>query len=156
MRYKAYLNHDMPSNHDMSYREYHFNKVKERESRIITLSNGKKVANFSSPHPFTFEDGTILPPVSNDEAERLKIDFIENVDDDGDVSLTFELGSDVIQDMGFWEELHQSGVVDIVFCPLPMITAMHVQGIDVKVSPFRAVRIQDRIKKLVSINKQCL
>ena len=44
---------------------------------IITLSNGKKVANFSSPHPFTFTDGSVIPAVSNEESERLKVTFIE-------------------------------------------------------------------------------
>jgi len=27
---------------------------------VVTLSNGLRVANFSSPHPFNFEDGSVL------------------------------------------------------------------------------------------------
>ena len=66
---------------------------------ITTLTNGKKVANFSSPHEFKFTDGSILPAVSDELAETYY---------------------------------------------------------DLKNSPFRSVRIEDRIKKLVSIHKQCV
>ena len=54
---------------------------------IITLSNGKKVANFSSPHPFTFTDGSVIPAVSKEESERLKVNFIEteHPDKSGDI-----------------------------------------------------------------------
>ena len=43
----------------------------------ITLSNGLTIANFSSPHPFTFEDGTVLPSVSDYDSMRLKVTFTE-------------------------------------------------------------------------------
>lgn len=167
---------------------------------IITLSNGKKVANFSSPHPFTFTDGSVIPAVSKEESERLKVTFIENEDQDesGDISLQFELSTDVMFEMRYWVAMYNVGYVDVVFCPLPMISAIkevedcvrrdyddwhnydqyspshdeqepiipELLGIlvsqrdecggSVKTSPFRAVRMEDRIKKLVSIDKQCI
>jgi hypothetical protein len=166
---------------------------------IITLSNGKKVANFSSPHPFTFTDGSVIPAVSKEESERLKVTFIENdhQDESGDISLRFELSKDVIFEMRYWVAMYNVGYVDVVFCPLPMITAIKAeehehddelreyhnhydhQAYDeprpwtpevlsilvsqrdeyehrIKTSPFRAIRMEDRIKKLVSIDKQCI
>ena len=168
---------------------------------IITLSNGKKVANFSSPHPFTFTDGSVIPAVSDEESERLKVTFIEDEhqDESGDISLRFELSTDVMFEMRYWVAMYNVGYVDVVFCPLPMITAIkEVQdwasrnydewhnydhhspsltqeqepllpellgilvsqrdqcGGSVKTSPFRAIRMEDRIKKLVSIDKQCI
>lgn len=168
---------------------------------IITLSNGKKVANFSSPHPFTFTDGSVIPAVSKEESERLKVTFIEteHPDESGDISLRFELSKDVRFEMRYWVAMYNVGYVDVVFCPLPMITAIkdeerehddqlteyhnhydHHQVYDdqqrpllpellgilvsqrdeytgcVRSSPFRAVRMEDRIKKLVSIDKQCI
>ncbi len=167
---------------------------------IITLSNGKKVANFSSPHPFTFTDGSVIPAVSKEESERLKVNFIEteHPDESGDISLRFELSKDVMFEMRYWVAMYNVGYVDVVFCPLPMITAIkevqddHSQDYDdwynydqhspsheeqrplvpellgilvsqrdeyegcVRSSPFRAVRMEDRIKKLVSIDKQCI
>lgn len=127
---------------------------------IITLSNGKKVGNFSSPHPFTFEDGSVLPAVSEEKAKRLEINFIETVVDrlNGDVSLTFELSADVLAEMEKWQKIYSIEEVDVVFCPLPMITALRKSTSisTVRLTPFRAIRIEDRIKKLVSIHKQCI
>lgn len=128
--------------------------------KIITLSNGKRVANFSSPHPFIFEDGSVLPAVSNEEAERLKVTFreISYGITPGDIGLEFELNGPVMQEMVKWQELHVTGKVDVVFCPLPMMTALHEQfGRHYVIgTPFRAIRMEDRIKKLVSIHKQCI
>ena len=164
---------------------------------IITLSNGKRVANFSSPHSFTFTDGSEIPAVDAEESVRLKVTFNEDVDEDGDVKLHFTLSDAVLGEMKYWMKLWINKEVDVVFCCLPMITAikqeilefdkeyarMEVQAeipggaqfweldqfferykprvydaglFDLKESPFRAVRMEDRIKKLLSIEKQCL
>jgi len=128
---------------------------------IVTLSNGKRVANFSSPHSFTFTDGSVLPAVSNEEAERLKVTFIESqISYSGDIKLSFELSDDVVKEMDKWVAEFQNGNVNVVFCPLPMITAIKEHGgygfAYLVRNPFRAIRIEDRIKKLVSIDKQCL
>ncbi len=135
---------------------------------IITLSNGKKVGNFSSPHPFTFEDGSVLPAVSNEEAERLKVTFIETPVDkmmfrvhtglDGDVELKFELNDAVKKRMWEWSQMSDKKLVDVVYCPLPK-AIKDENGYSMYyllTSPFRAIRIEDRIKKLVSIHKQCI
>jgi hypothetical protein len=127
------------------------------KSRIITLSNGKKVANFSSPHPFTFTDGTVLPAVSPEEAERLKVTFIEDVSDNGDVKLSFDLSEAIFISINQWIDLYSlQHAVDVVFCPLPMITVLNERWGNVLNTPFRAVRIEDRNQKLVSITKQCI
>ena len=128
-----------------------------KRMNIITLTNGKRVANFSSPHPFTFEDGTVLPAVSNERAEELKVTFIEeDVTGNGDITLTFQLSEAVLIEMERWEKLWGEGQVDVVFCPLPMIQAMKDLDISILGSPFRAIRLEDRIKKLASISKQCV
>jgi len=123
---------------------------------MIILSNGKRVANFSSPHPFEFTDGSILEAVSNEKAENLKITFHESVDTNGDVRLSFSLSVDVIKEVAIWQQMWNNNSIDVVFCPLPMITALRESGYDLKFSPFRSIRVEDRIKKLVSIEKQCI
>ena len=55
-----------------------------------------------------------------------------------------------------WEDEHFRGNVDVVFVPLPMLTALYNDDYPVKDGPFRAVRMEDRISKLISIDKQCL
>ena len=127
---------------------------------IITLTNGKRVANFSSAHHFVFTDGSILPALSEDDAKKYKVTFIEKIDpNNGDVELTFSISQDINDLMHEWQALYDSNEVDVVFCPLPMITAMkehsHWRHI-IKDSPFRSIRREDRCDGLVSINKQCL
>ena len=124
--------------------------------QIITLSNGKRVANFSSPHPFVFTDGSILPAVSEEESTRLAVTFIEDEQSNGDIKLTFDLTDAIWNRMNEWSDLWENFQVNVVFCPLPMITALHNWGYNVLASPFRCIRIEDRVKKLVSIDKQTL
>lgn len=126
---------------------------------IITLSNGKKVANFSSPHPFTFTDGTVLPAIDNDESKRLEVIVEETIENDnGDVSLAFSLSTYVKMEMGAWMARYYNGDVNVVICPLMMLIAIvNEKGEEWLLnSPFRGIRLEDRIKKLASIDKQCL
>ena len=127
---------------------------------IVRLTNGKNVGNFSSPHQFIFTDNSVLPAQSNEIAEDLKIDFIENEISNGDITLDFYLSIPVIDAMQQWMDLWVNKKVDVVFCPLPMITAIKRSSWYGKSwlrnSPFRSIRIEDRINKLVSISKQCI
>lgn len=133
---------------------------------IITLRNGLKIGNFSSPHTFEFVDGTILPAVSNEEAERLKIDFRENIIKDtiqvgfGDkrqrldtqshsthvvidnIELSFGLTDKVVGMIEAWESLHGNAEVDIVLIPLPMLTAMKAIGKAYKSGDYQMTRNQ--------------
>ena len=95
--------------------------------KVVRLSNQLLVGNFSSPHQFTFDDGTVLDAVSDYDSMRLKVIF----------------------------KMHQHNDVDIVLCPLPMIEAFQLEGLVngwIVNSPFRAVRMKDRIAKTVSCN----
>ena len=125
-------------------------------NNIITLSNGKRVANFSSPHEFKFTDGSVLPAVSNEDSIRLSVLSNEKFHDDGDIELTFTIPDNIMDDIFYWESMKQEGLVDVVFCPLPMITALKAKGVNIKDTPFRTIRTEDRITKLVSIDKQCI
>ena len=140
-----------------SYNE--LNKLYQLEQSIVTLSNDKKVGNFSSPHSFVFEDGSVLPEVSKEEAERLRVTFIEVPVKDGlkgDTELSFEISQSVLFEMSHWQDLFEQDLVDVVFCPLPMIKALKDKGKDLKNTPFRTIRMISRTDKRVSIEKQCL
>ena len=125
--------------------------------KVVRLSNQLIVGNFSSPHDFTFEDGTILPAVSDYDSIRLKVNFNETVVDDNlakkykTIMLDFTLSDEVIREMEVWHKMWQHNDVDIVLCPLPMIEALKGSTI-LTTTPFRAVRMKDRIKKLSSID----
>jgi hypothetical protein len=123
---------------------------------IITLSNGKKVANFSSPHSFKFTDGSILPARSKEDSEALSLKEIETpINDKGDIEISFEITGMIEAEMFHWMKGYSNCYVDVVFCPLPMITTLKKEGYDIINSPFRTVRMADRITKRSSIDLQC-
>lgn len=151
---------------------------------IITLKNGVKVANFSSPHNFEFDDGTMLQAVSHDEADRLKIKFCEQESNQCgttgeckdtrkflNVELSFELTQAVREEIGDWLELYKKRDVDVVLVPLPMLTAMKSTYHElndgfrnrrmwtmarIAKSPFRCIRIEDRNNRVISSRKFCI
>ena len=136
--------------------------------KVVRLSNQLLVGNFSSPHDFTFDDGTILSKVSDYDSMRLKVNFNETVVDDkivrhhensqyiSTVTLDFTLSEEVKWEMEVWMKMYQHNDVDIVLCPLPMIQALYKdeydRGAKLLETPFRAVRMKDRILKTVSCN----
>ena len=139
--------------------------IESTRLKVVRLSNQLIVGNFSSPHDFTFEDGTILPKVSDYDSIRLKVNFNETVVDDNlakkykTIMLDFTLSDEVIREMNVWHKMWQHNDVDIVLCPLPMIQALQQNSDDLKSlldGPFRAVRMKDRIKKTASINTFCI
>jgi len=138
--------------------------IESTRLKVIRLSNQLLVGNFSSPHPFTFDDGSVLPAVSDYDSERLKVNFNETIIDIGrtnppynvkTVKLDFTLSDEVRREMEIWEKMWKHNDVHIVLCPLPMIQALYEDDgkrYDVSKTPFRAVRMKDRIKKLSSID----
>ena len=137
--------------------------IESTRLKVVRLSNQLLVGNFSSPHPFTFDDGTVLPSVSDYDSERLKVNFNETVIDEKSecktVSLDFTLSQEVEWEMENWMKMWKHNDVDVVLCPLPMIQALQQTSDDLKSlldSPFRAVRMKDRIKKTSSIDTFCI
>lgn len=137
---------------------------------IITLSNGLKIANFSSPHAFQFEDGSLLPECTPEHSEKYKVSFIETLtpvnrfkDDEiqllfHNVELIFGLSPDVMSLVKYWKDSYFTNLVDIVLIPMPMLVALKEQYDSewIKQSPFRVIRIEDRNSKLISISKFCI
>ena len=143
---------------------------------ITTLSNGIRVANFSSPHDFEFEDSSILKACSKERAEKLKIIFNETIKtqkinakgydvktktwqsgiDIKNISLDFELSENVLNEMDNIIKLKD--LVDIIIIPLPMLTALKKKypNISGKNTKYRVIKMKSRTEKLVKINEWCI
>lgn len=80
------------------------------KARIVKLSNGKKVANFSSAHSFTFTDNTVLPGVSIELCQKLELKVNENISKNGDVKLSFEITPEIRKEMNAWEFFMQERI----------------------------------------------
>ncbi len=133
------------------------------ESKIYTLKNGLKVANFSSPHPFTFTDGTIIPEVEDEKALNLMLKVEETFHKTRNskyniVSLDWSLSVTVAYEIDYWYTFFAMNKVDIVIVPLPVMTALRSIWDQKKIikSPFRVIRVADRINKTIYTDKFCI
>lgn len=119
---------------------------------VITLSNGVRVANFNSPHSFNFEDGSILPAVSENIAIATQLDS-------NDVQIPNGKTIDVVKQFimspmchGRLEHLRELDV-DVILVPLPVLLAMREKQIPI--ANYRTIYVVDRISKAISITKFC-
>lgn len=131
------------------------------KERIRTLSNGLRVANFSSPHHFEFTDGTELPRVSKSTVERLSLKITEfplqtrtmNQTTVQDIRVEFNLTPEIRSEMRKWENLWTDNLVDVVIIPLPMLKAMQEENPTDNQTIFRCIRLASREDKIVEIDK---
>lgn len=128
---------------------------------IVELSNGLKVGNFSSPHSFTFEDGSVLEACTPERSKLLSMQTIEAVllprdERYNDICMSYliddQMDRAITEAIIMWEEEH----VDIVIVPFICLQAMKDQGYDIRNLPFRVIRITLRISKICSIDKFCV
>ena len=128
---------------------------------IVTTKEGLRVGNFSSPHPFVFDDGTELPGCSPERARALMLDQVEVETRTSwewtDIELRFEMSQSVLEAL---QEAQESKEVDVVIVPLPVMQAIkEMPGMTLdKLAgmPFRVCRVKDRVEKTIWSNKFCL
>ena len=117
----------------------------------VTLENGLKVGNFSSPHSFQFNTGETLPGVPGDESKRLSIRREEKVVESGDsrfrnVEISFRMTREVAAALIAAEKED----VDIIIVPLPIKSAMEQEGIwEGTEGKLRTCVLSDRVSKTV-------
>ncbi|TXH55011.1 MAG: hypothetical protein E6Q97_09675 [Desulfurellales bacterium] len=124
------------------------------KSPVVTLSTGVRIANFSSPHPFTFDDGTVLPACSVDRANWLLLESFEMLMPRGlweDVELQFDLSDTVASAV---LELERDNDVDIILVPFPVLEALKARRR--QIGKCRVCRIADRVAKTVCSRKFCV
>jgi len=121
---------------------------------IVKLTNGLKVANFSSPHPFYFEDGSVLNECSAERSNALmlKEEAVETFNGKFyDVTIKYSM-SDVVKDE--IEKLQKNEEVDVILVPLPVMLAMKQSSMGL--GKCRVCKITNRISKSVSITRFCV
>jgi hypothetical protein len=98
----------------------------------VTLTNGLRVANFSSPHQFNFVDGTVLPACDNERCAALSMD---RADEEAEwtgplfnvstpimaVKPVFEMNEALLAEL---EAAQESWDVDVVIVPFPLLQAL--------------------------------
>jgi len=132
----------------------------------VTLTNGLVVANFSSPHDFTFVDGSVLPACDPEHSKKMMLDAAE-IETDGikgttDINIRWHINSVVYR--ALVEACLEDGV-DIVLVPLPVMTAFKEfstrangawdQQAELIEQTIRCIRVADRITKTIHIDRFC-
>ena len=101
--------------------------MKDLEKSITTLKNGTKVANFSSPHIYTFEDGSKLAKCDIREAGLFKVHFrekvVKDIRDIAGIEMDFMLSKALLSRMNMWEQLYNDKKVDVVISDMAVNTS---------------------------------
>jgi hypothetical protein len=124
------------------------------QAPVITLVNGIRIANFSSPHPFRFVTGEVLPACTGERANHMALNPVEQeVKNPGgwaDLSLRFELTPEVIAGL---EQL-EAAEVDVVLIPFPVLEAIKRAGREL--GKARVIRTADRVTKEIYSDVFCV
>jgi len=124
-----------------------------------TLSNGLRVANFSSNHPFKFVDGTELKPCSVDRCKALMLEveekeFKRSTTAWTDIRIQFNMNEAVLDALSVAQKDND---IDIVLCPLPVLTALKESDMYTgHIKKARGLRMADRITKEIHIDRFCI
>lgn len=131
---------------------------------FVRLSNGLYVGNHSSPHPFTFEDGSVLESCST---ERSKLGLITMDEELMRDRSTYELinVNPTLTPIGLTDliKLRKLYADHLVIVPFPVLTAYKSYLIRTRdhweksyySSPFVTGRLADRVNKVLHIDKFC-
>jgi len=122
----------------------------------ITLVNGLTVINFSSPHVFKFDDGSVLPACDKGWSDRYSLDK-------SDISVKSACGRfDVASvSFGMYKDTRNMLIsacksADIVIIPLPMLDIVLDNGFRFdKCQNAYTCFLVDRVNKIVSSTKFC-
>ena len=140
----------------------------------IDLTNGLRIVNFSSPHPFNFVTGEILPACEKDWVEKMSLDIEEDEEpwmspmdislakvwptkyssDIVDVKLTVSIPTHILDVL---DELENDEDVHVVLMPFMVHDALKRCRLfpDAYRKP-RVIRVADRMTKEIYNNKFCV
>jgi hypothetical protein len=134
------------------------------EMPTITLKNGLRVANFSSPHSFKFTTGEVLPACSAERATALMLTAVEKEtvqDKWTDIHLEFQMSDNVAKELDRVDGFEVKSDLDVILVPLPVRQAI---GWFCKIYPERArgvwmktrcIRVADRVTKQIHPDRFC-
>lgn len=128
---------------------------------IVALTNGIRIGNHSSPHTFTFEDGTVLPACSEERAQTHKLEVIEERCPSPcgrwtDIDLSFALPD--VSYVSIKEDAANPNV-DVILVALPMLICLRDSdwlGDENVRAKVRCIRRTDRTGNIIHIDRFCI
>ena len=132
------------------------------EAPAVNLSNGLRVVNFSSPHPFNFVDGVELPACSKERSSALNMGREKDIEVPWPNQLHAVSGPILAVTPVFTMtpaveaelvELQESWDVDIIMVPFPLLQLLREQDLLGRFNKAATVIMADRITKAAAIDK---
>jgi hypothetical protein len=129
--------------------------VAEAPATAIVVGN-TLVGNFSSPHEFKFVGGEVLPAASPEVAKTLSLEPVERIlyekDSIQTIQIEFRMSKTVKQEL-----LKLKEFPGIILVPLPVLQALKLEFPEFtpENTPFRTIRVADRVTKEIFTNKFC-
>lgn len=123
-------------------------------SPVVRLKNGVRIANFSSPHEFKFDDGTVLPACTPERAKLLMLESEEVARAGGkwtDIELVFKMSRQVDEAIDI---LDNDLGVDVILVPFPVLEA--IKRDRRPIGKCRVCRVADRVAKTIFSDKFCI
>ncbi len=132
------------------------------EAPVITLKNGIRIANFSSPHKFLFNTGEELPACSADRATSLMLECeeVESPNPGGwtDIELQWGMSNAVMAEL---ERLCGELSIDVVLVPFPVLQCIRQMAAvsddrwELVAAKARTIRCADRVTKAIYSDRFC-
>lgn len=125
-------------------------------STFATTQAGLTICNFSSAHPFTLDDGTIIPACEAEWCRAMMLESHEDVSFNGkwyDICLRFEMSEQVQEAL---ESLHDDELYDIIIVPFPVMECIKAESLDLHYHKCRVIRMKDRVNKIAYSDRFCI
>ena len=129
----------------------------------IKLDSDIRVVNYSSPHPYTFHTGEVLPACSDEVAQETKLEAHHNktYNDKGwlDVSISYCLSKMQYEEL---PKLVAFNEIDIILVPYPVLNALkselnwETKWADLVWEKIRVCKLHDRVTKVIRSDEFCI
>jgi hypothetical protein len=130
-----------------------------KNSVILTLSNGLRVASFNNNKNIMFADGQTLRPIDGTEFKKLKVNYHTIVKEEKGIQhirTVYFLSPYQLDAIKEWQKAYEDGTVDVVIAPMQFMTALIQSGWttdQISESPFRTVYMENKEHNIVDTNK---
>ena len=131
--------------------------------RIKLEEKGIRVVNYSSPHPYTFHTGEVLPACSDEVAQETKLEANHGkvYNDKGwlDVSISYCLSKMQHEEL---PKLVAFNEIDIILVPYPVLNALKSElnwetyWADIVWEKIRVCKLHDRVTKVIRSDEFCI
>jgi len=125
---------------------------------VITLDNGIRIANWSSPHEFKFTTGEILPACAPERVKAMSLNIDETVVNQEkwkDIEISTKVPKIVFDDL---QKLQYDDEIDIILVPFMVLSALRnsYSKFSSNTRKCRVIRVADRVTKEIYPDKFCI